>query len=141
MKGPISSGIVDVKVESLKVAEAVFCELNRMIMTNQLRAVNSVQYPVFNTENSMYEIIVTGNEGNRFEQEKVMVNSNAIMMENVNVVKITFMIEIYGKVEKAVGRIGDTVCREGIDSAVASNLYRLFGYITTGSMGLVVKRK
>ena len=69
LTGPMSSGIVDVKVEGLKVSEDVFCELNRMEMTNRLRAVNSVAYPAFNVEKNVYEIIVKGDAGNRFEQQ------------------------------------------------------------------------
>eukprot|EP01036_Dinobryon_divergens_P034978 gene34978-45268_t len=138
LTGPISSGIVDVKVEGLKVAEDVFCELNRMEMTNQLRVVNSVDYPVFNAEKNMYEIIVTGDEGNRFEQGKEKINSNPIVMKNVKVVKINFRNEIYGKVEKAGGQIGDTVYREDtVTTVVGSYLSRLFGNIKTSSMGLV----
>eukprot|EP01036_Dinobryon_divergens_P031313 gene31313-40685_t len=105
---PIKSGFVDVKVDGLKAARKVFCALNRMIMSTELRAVNSVKYPIFSTESEKYEIIVKGSKTSQFEEEKGIINSNEIS----SLVKIIFMDEIPGDVEYAVGCIGETVHRE-----------------------------
>ena len=99
-------------------------------MSTELRAVNSVKYPIFSTESEKYEIIVKGSKTSQFEEEKVIINSNEIS----SLVKIIFMDEIPGDIEYAVGCIGQTVYRED------TFLSRISGSISTGSLGLVVKR-
>ena len=113
MKGaPIASA-------GLKAAENVFCALNKMIMSTQLRAISYVEYPTYPTvdmESNKYEIIVTGDEGCRFDQEKEIIMSNEIVKENSSVVQIKFRNDIYGQVEYAVECIEKTLQRREVIS-------------------------
>jgi len=136
---PIKSGFVDGNVNGLKAARKVFYALNRMIMSTELRAINSVKYPIFSTESEKYEIIVKGSKTSQFGEERVIINSNEIMIRYSSLVKIIFMDDIRGDVDYAVGCIGETVYRENAAS-VGSFLSRISGSISTGSVGLVVKR-
>ena len=134
MKGaPISNA-------GLKAAENVFSALHKMIISTQLRAINFVDYPTVDMESNKYEIIVTGDEGYRFDQEKKIIMSNEIVNKNSSFVQINFRNDIYGQVEYAVGCIGDTVYREDV-TMTGSCFSRVIGRIYSGSTGLLVKRK
>ena len=145
MEGSIKIGLADVEVDGLQAAKDVSCVLHKMTMSNQLRAVNSFRYPSFNQESNMYEIVVKGDKGSRFEEEKQIINSNDVMIKNSRTVKINFEDVIHdGQVEYAIGgHIVDTMYAEDTAKLIrmGSALSRIIGYITTGSIGLVVKRK
>ena len=137
---PIKSGFVDGNVNGLKAARKVFYALNRMIMSTELRAINSVKYPIFSTESEKYEIIVKGSKTSQFGEERVIINSNEIMIRYSSLVKIIFMDDVRGDVDYAVGCIGETVYREDTAS-VGSFLSRISGSILTGSVGLLVVKR
>ena len=71
--------------------EQVFLFLNDMLIKrNALRGVNSINYPVFNSESNIFEIFVTGTEGINFEKDKETILTHEFIIRYASSVQIVF---------------------------------------------------
>ena len=129
-----------VVVDAREEARMIFRQLNRMIFSNQLRSIVSIRNPKPSSlpGKTLFEITVTGEKGELFEQEKTVISN----LSSDKRVQINFVVTRDEQVEFAGGSCGDPVyiilSAEKRETPYPSFCSRI---VPNGSIGLILKRK